>query len=102
METEEFAQLLREEPRIIAMFAGHTHLSNIINLGEKYGNKCVIYDGAFSYSRDIEHTRWGFRELRFEDGKVTTAYLTPPSDITLNGELSHHDGGSQDEMVLIP
>ena len=101
METEEFAQLLREEPRIIAMFAGHTHLSNIINLGEKYGNKCVIYDGAFSYSRDIEHTRWGFRELRFEDGKVTTAYLTPPSEITLNGELACHKGGRQDEMVLI-
>ena len=101
MESEEFAQLLREEDRIIAMFAGHTHLSNIVNLGEKYGNKCVIYDGAFSYSRDIEHTRWGFRELRFEDGKVTTAYLTPPSEITLNGELARHKGGSQDEMVLI-
>jgi hypothetical protein len=68
---------------------------------KKYGNKCVIYDGAFSYSRDIAHTRWGFRELRFEDGKVTTAYLTPPSEITLNGELVRHEGGSQDEMALI-
>ena len=101
LETEEFETLVREEKRIIALFGGHTHLSNIIPLGEKYGNKCLIRDGAFSYSRDIKTTRWGFRELRFEDGKVTTAYLTPDSDITLDGELSHHVGGRQDEMVLI-
>lgn len=100
-ETEEFAHLLRTEPRIIALFSGHTHLSNIVNLGEKYGNKCLIYDGAFSYSRDIAHTRWGFRELRFENGCVSTAYLTPASDILLDGQMSHHDGGRQDEMVLI-
>lgn len=101
-ETPEFCELLKTEERIICLFAGHTHLSHIIDLGEACGHKCLIRDGQFSYSRDIENSRWGWRELCFhEDGSVTTAYITPDSDMVLGGVMCHHEGGRQDEMVLI-
>jgi predicted phosphodiesterase len=101
-ETPEFCELLKREDRIICLFAGHTHRSDITDLGEACGHKCLIRDGQFSYSRDIENSRWGWREVRFhDDGSVTTAYITPDSDMVLNGVMCHHDAGKQDEMVLI-
>ena len=101
-ETPEFCELLKNEDRIVCLFAGHTHLSHIIDLGEACGHKCLIRDGQFSYSRDIENSRWGWREVRFgDDGSVTTAYITPDSDMVLGGKMCHHDAGRQDEMVLI-
>jgi hypothetical protein len=101
-ETPEFCELLKREDRIICLFAGHTHRSDITDLGEACGHKCLIRDGQFSYSRDIENSRWGWREVRFHDnGSVTTAYITPDSDMVLNGVMCHHDAGKQDEMVLI-
>lgn len=101
-ETPEFCELLKREDRIICLFAGHTHRSDITDLGEACGHKCLIRDGQFSYSRDIENSRWGWRELRFhDDGSVTTAYITPDSDMVLGDVMCHHDAGSQDEMVLI-
>ena len=101
-ETPEFCELLKNEDRIVCLFAGHTHLSHIIDLGEACGHKCLIRDGQFSYSRDIENSRWGWREVRFGvDGSVTTAYITPDSDMVLGGKMCHHDAGRQDEMVLI-
>jgi predicted phosphodiesterase len=101
-ETPEFCELLKREDRIICLFAGHTHRSDITDLGEACGHKCLIRDGQFSYSRDIENSRWGWRELCFhEDGSVTTAYITPDSDMVLGGVMCHHEGGRQDEMVLI-
>lgn len=101
-ETPEFCELLKREDRIICLFAGHTHRSDITDLGEACGHKCLIRDGQFSYSRDIENSRWGWREVRFHDnGSITTAYITPDSDMVLNGVMCHHDAGKQDEMVLI-
>lgn len=98
----EFAEFLKTEDRIICLFAGHTHRSDIIDLGESCGHKCLIRDGQFSYSRDIENSRWGWRELRFhDDGSVSTAYITPDSDMVLGGIMCHHEGGRQDEMMLI-
>lgn len=101
-ETPEFCELLKREDRIICLFAGHTHRSDITDLGEACGHKYLIRDGQFSYSRDIENSRWGWREVRFhDDGSVTTAYITPDSDMVLNGVMCHHEAGKQDEMVLI-
>ncbi len=101
-ETPEFCELLKTEDRMICLFAGHTHRSDITDLGEDCGHKCLIRDGQFSYSRDIENSRWGWREVRFHDnGGVTTAYITPDSDMVLGGKMCHHEAGRQDEMVLI-
>ncbi len=101
-EPHEFCEFLKTEDRVICLFAGHTHRSEIIDLGEAGGHKGLVRGGQFSYSRDIENSRWGWRELCFnDDGSVTTAYITPDSDMLLNNEMSHHVGGRQDAMTLI-
>ena len=96
-ESEDFKTLVREEERIMGLFAGHTHLSHVLSLGPEWGNKKLIRDGQFSYSHDIEHSTWGWREIRFEDdGTVTTAYQTPACDLLINGQMVHHEAGRQD------
>ena len=100
-EGEDFKTLLREENRIVALLAGHTHLSAPVPLGEECGNKLLLRTGQFSYSGNIKESRWGFRELRFdEDGAISTAYITPPSDVVIDNALVHKDRGEQDAAVL--
>lgn len=101
-EGEDFKALLREEDRIVALLAGHTHLSKNIPLGEEYGDKLLLRTGQFSYSGNIKECRWGWRELRFgDDGAISTAYITPPSDIMIDNEPSHAERGEQDAAVLV-
>ena len=101
-EGEDFKALLRAEERIVALLAGHTHLSKNIPLGEECGNKLLLRTGQFSYSGNIKESRWGWRELRFEDdGSISTAYITPASEVTIDNELSRTERGEQDAAVLI-
>ena len=101
-ESDEFKVLLREESRIVALLAGHTHLSKIVPLGEDCVDKLLLRTGQFSYSGNIKESRWGWRELRFDDnGAVSTAYITPPSDVIIDNELCHQSRGEQDAAVLI-
>ncbi|MBO5897822.1 MAG: metallophosphoesterase [Clostridia bacterium] len=101
-EGEDFKALLREEDRIVALLAGHTHLSAIVPLGEECGGKLLLRTGQFSYSGNIKESRWGWRELRFDDdGKVSTAYITPSSDVVIDNEPSHAERGEQDAAVLV-
>lgn len=101
-ESEEFKKLLREDDRIVALLAGHTHLSKNIPLGEECGNKLLLRTGQFSYSGDIKNSRWGWREVRFaEDGTVSTSYITPAGDVMIDNELVHNERGEQDAVVLI-
>ena len=72
-ESEEFRRLIRENDRIIGLFAGHAHQCSVIYMGEDYGNKTVAQTGNFSYSyftafptgdiNDVYRSFWGFREL---------------------------------------
>lgn len=101
-ESTEFKTMIREDERIVALLAGHTHLSQVIPLGEECGNKMLLRTGQFSYSDDIKNSRWGWREIRFEDdGSISSAYITPPSDMMIDGAISHSDGGRQNEAILI-
>ena len=101
-EGEDFKALVREEDRIVALLAGHTHLSAIIPLGEACGNKLLLRTGQFSYSGNIKESRWGWSELRFENnGMISTAYITPPGDVVIDNTLCHNDRGEQDGAVLI-
>jgi hypothetical protein len=101
-EGEDFKALLREEDRIVALLAGHTHLSKNIPLGEACGDKLLLRTGQFSYSGNIKESRWGWREMRFEqDGKISTAYITPASEVMIDQELSRIERGEQDAAVLV-
>lgn len=67
--------------RIKGLFAGHTHESNLIELGEAWGNKTIAQTGNFAYSNTYstlqseEEDLWGFRELFITDDTAYSRYI---------------------------
>ena len=86
-ESEEFRELVRENDRIIGLFAGHSHQSSIIPMGEEYANKTIAQTGHFSYSyyrafpsgnvEDEFNAFFGFRELVIEGKCAYSNYIVP-------------------------
>ena len=95
-ESEAFRQLVREEPRIIALFQGHTHECSVIDLGEEYGNKQLAQTGSFSYNRAGGF--WGWRELLLTPDGAQSRYFMPENDAFLDGTPYHQPQGWQDEV----
>lgn len=100
-EPDEFAELVRDE-RIIALFAGHNHRSDVNELEEKFENKKLIRTGQYSYTgaHPIESSMWGFRELVYENGRISTAYITPENIYIDGGNKIVHKYGKQDKAIL--
>ena len=71
-ESTAFKNLVCNNDRVMGLFAGHTHQSELIELGAAYGNKVIAQTGTFSYSyyttysgtqQQILDSLWGYREL---------------------------------------
>lgn len=91
-ESEEFKALVRENPRIIGLFAGHIHRSDFALLGEEFGNKILAYTGEFSYSfftafphlgdlNSVYDSFWGFRELLIYPDMAQSEYIRVKTNI---------------------
>lgn len=87
-EGEAFAEFLRENPRIAAIFVGHSHRYEVIRLGEEYGNKNIYDIGGFSYyTRPTDGVwdfnmfnpewRWGYQMLEFDENSFKTWHVFP-------------------------
>lgn len=100
-ESEAFRALLRED-RIVCLFAGHTHRSEIWNLEADCGCKKVLFTGQYGESGEPvpEKSMWGFRELILTDSELESNYITPENRIVWNGEPLLHPYGKQDEVVI--
>ena len=96
-ETEEFKELVRD-PRVIGLFAGHTHQCDLIRMGAEFGNKIIAQTGNFSYSyytacpsgdiNDVYNSFWGFRELLIHGESAVSNYIIAESDVAnINGEI---------------
>jgi len=103
-ESEAFRTLVRENDRILCLFGGHVHRSNIVPLGEAWGNKTLLYTGHYSYNDGkngpVTHCMWGFRDLVVEENTLTSRYITPENDIVEKDTPIHHPYGTQDIFVL--
>ena len=90
-ESAEFKKLVKENGRIIGLFAGHTHKSELLPLGEEFGNKVLAQTGEFSYSyytpfpteddKDLYDSFWGFRELLIWDDHAESSYIVAETHI---------------------
>lgn len=87
-ECDVFKRLVRENNRILGLFAGHTHKSEILPMGSEYGGKCLYRTGNYSYSgeKNPADSMWGWRELIVGDKTVSTAYVVPNSTVMVGGE----------------
>ena len=100
-DVEEFKALLRDD-RIICLFAGHTHKSEIWHMEEEYGSKKTIFTGQYGElnSKVLTDSMWGFRELILNDRYIESNYITPENTIVLNGERYVHPYCKQDSIRI--
>ena len=99
-ESEELRALVRENDRILCLFGGHVHRSNIVELGEDWGGKALLYTGNYSYNTgkeaDAESSFWGFRDLVLDGDTLISGYITPENRAVIEGEPILHAYGVQD------
>lgn len=103
-ESEEFKRLVCDDDRILCLFGGHVHKSDVIELGEEWGGKALLYTGNYSYCgvKDAPPTAsmWGFRDLIIDGDTLESRYITPENDILLDGTHVHQPYGYQDEYKI--
>ena len=101
LESEEFKKLVREDNRILCLFGGHVHLSDIVELGDEFGGKALLYTGNYSYASGKVgapmNSMWGFRDIIITDGELTSRYITPANTIVWEEKTVEHPYGYQDE-----
>ena len=85
-ESNEFKKLVKENDRIKALFAGHTHKSGIIELDGAWGNKTIAQTGNFAYFKDsAKLSFWGYRELVITEENAYSQYIIAQSEATVDG-----------------
>ena len=98
-ESEDFHALVRDDDRVLCLFGGHVHRSNVVELGPDWGNKALLYTGNYSYNGGGQpplESMWGFRDLIIEEGKLLSRYITPANDYIFKKEPMHQEYGYQD------
>ena len=99
-ECEDFKKLVCEDDRVLCLFGGHR--SNVVELGEEWGNKALLYTGNYSYNgggKPPQESMWGFRDLILTEDTLTSRYITPANTITVKEERIEHPYGYQDEYT---
>ena len=85
-ESSEFKKLVKENDRIKALFAGHTHQSAVIETGSSWGNKPIAQTGNFAYFKDsAKQSFWGYRELVITEENAYSQYIIAESEATVDG-----------------
>lgn len=85
-EGDEFRSLLKNNDRIKGLFAGHTHKTAIMELGESYGGKTIAQTGNFAYYKDsAKESFWGFRELVISEKDSYSQYIIAESEAIIDG-----------------
>lgn len=73
---------LINDSRIICLFTGHTHKSNVLTLPEDYGLKKLIQCGAWAeVSTDSIERCWGVRDVCLYDDKIISRYIVPDNEM---------------------
>ena len=101
-ESEAFRSLLAKEDRILCLFCGHNHLSQITYTGEDFGNKPIICTGHYSYSgeRNPVYCLNGYREVLITEDGISSKYIVPPHTYKMNNVKFMTEYAEQDEIVI--
>jgi len=86
-ESDEFRQLLKDEKRIVGLFAGHSHDENVRKLNDYgYIDLTIAQTGNFASndSSTVENFNWGFRDIKITPKRIYSTYITPECKYTVN------------------
>jgi hypothetical protein len=65
----------------VGLFSGHTHKSNVIDLGSEYRNLRLAQTGAF-----INQESWGYRDIVITEHEIVSNYIVPQGEYSINGQ----------------
>lgn len=82
--TPEESALIRD-PRIVCLFQGHTHLTDVRTLPEEYGSKKLIQTGGWASTAPSGATPWGVRDLYLEEDRICSGYIIPSQKLVHRG-----------------
>ena len=86
-------QKLVSDPRVVALFQGHTHQCTVKELGKNYGKKQLLQTGNFSYTAHddstaaIKESFWGFRDLVIVGERAVSRYIVAKSRAKIFGTV---------------
>ncbi len=100
-DTQEFIELLRNDRRVVCLFGGHNHRSEIWGM-EEYGEKPVFSCGQYANpgTKPVTDCMWGYRRLLITDKYLDCCYVTPENEIFIDGEKALHPYGEQDHIII--
>ena len=84
----DFREVIAANDNIVALFQGHEHKTDVVDLGETYNNKKIFNTGNFSYTEvsNIYDCFWGFRDLLILKDKAHSRYIIANSTAYVNGK----------------
>jgi hypothetical protein len=92
-ESEAFKEFLRTNTNVKAIFHGHNHTLEVVDLGEEYHHVPLIMCGQFSYtgSQNELDQHYSFRELLLDETGNTCSYIMPELELQtgLNDEYQY-------------
>ena len=79
--TEDEKKLINDS-RVICLFTGHTHKSNVLTLPEDYGCKKLVQCGSWAeVSTDSNERCWGVRDVHLYNDKMISRYIVPDNEM---------------------
>lgn len=88
----EFEELVRD-PRVVALFQGHTHQCTVKELGKNFNKKKLVQTGNFSYTAhdgstaEMKESFWGFRDLVIVNDRAVSRYIVAKSRAKIFGAM---------------
>lgn len=104
------AQLVNNDPRIVCLFQGHTHINRVLRpscLQEKplvdiggYGYQGECVEGKWIFSRFDPSWAWGYQVLQWDAETVQTYHIKPPRTYQGSNGTFSYPGAVEDRLEL--
>ncbi len=105
-----FTKLLRNNPRIVCMFHGHTHKNTVVapevmnfkylaNIGG-YAYDGDDSSGAWDFSQFHDDWAWGYQVLEWNDTEARIYHVKTPRTYTGSNGTFNFPGGIEDDMII--
>ena len=111
--TDNIRELIRESSDIAFLFRGHTHVKNIIDMGESFGSKRLVDIGGYGYcgmkiddryefNIFDEKWAWGYQILEVYDDKILTYHVTTDNTYhAVNGDFVLSEKKDNEASILL-
>lgn len=97
--TESVQNLIKDSKDVVFLFRGHTHVKNVIAMGDVFGGKTLVDIGGYGYcgmkidnryefNIFDEKWAWGYQILEIYDDKIVTYHVTTDNHYhAVNGDF---------------